>query len=66
MVNNNQYSCECADMRWMQDNNKVFKYEDGNWLLTWIELDKTDKGTNIENFGVKFDYCVFCGRKIKG
>jgi len=53
-------------MKWMMDNNNKFKYEDGHWIDTWIELDKTDNGTNIETFGVKFHYCEFCGKKIKG
>jgi hypothetical protein len=60
------YPCDCEDMKWMVDTNAKFKYEDGHWLDTWIELDKTDKGTNIENFGVKFNYCEFCGKRIKG
>jgi len=58
------YPCDCEDMKWMMETNKVFRYEDGNWLLAWIELDKTNKGTNIEKFGVKFDYCIFCGKRI--
>jgi len=60
------YPCDCKDMKWMVDTNDVFKYEDGMWLLAWIELDKTGKGTNIEKFGVKFNHCIFCGKKIKG
>jgi hypothetical protein len=60
----NKYPCDCPDMRWMIDNNKVFKEEDGKWILTWIELDKTKKGTNIERFGVKISYCLFCGKEI--
>lgn len=59
-----EYPCNCSDMRWMIDNNKVFKREDGNWILYWIELDKTDKGANIERFGIKFNYCLFCGKRI--
>jgi len=58
------YPCDCEDMQWMVDNNDVFRYEADRWLLAWIELDKTDKGTNIEKFGVKFDYCMFCGKRI--
>ena len=47
------YPCECEDMRWMIDNNRVFKrHVNGKWVLSWIELDKHDKGTNIERFGV--------------
>jgi hypothetical protein len=60
------YLCNCIDMKWMQDNNKVFEYENGHWFLAWIELDKYNNGTNIERFGVKFNYCLFCGKKIKG
>ena len=60
------YPCDCPGMKWMMDNNDKFKYEGGHWVDTWIELDKTDKGTNIERFGVKFNYCEFCGKKVKG
>ena len=60
------YPCDCEDMKWMVDNNKVFVKEKNIWVLSWIELDKTDKGTNIEKFGVKFDFCLFCGKKIEG
>lgn len=59
------YPCDCEDMRWMVDNNKVFKKEDGMWFLSWIELDRSVRNTQIERFGVKFDYCLFCGKKIK-
>jgi len=59
-----EYPCNCVDMKWMVDNNKVFRKESGNWILSWIELDKTKKGTNIEKFGVKFNYCLFCGQRI--
>ncbi len=61
-----RYPCGCEGMRWMMDNNKVFEKENGRWVLAWIELDKHDKGTNIERFGVRFDNCLFCGKKIKG
>ncbi len=58
------YPCWCPDMRWMVDNNEVFVEENGRWVLKWVELDKTDKGTNIETFGVKFNHCLFCGKRI--
>jgi len=61
-----EYPCDCSDMRYMMDRNDVFRKENGHWILAWIELDKTDKGTNIERFGMKFEYCIFCGKKIKG
>jgi hypothetical protein len=61
-----KYPCDCADMKWMINNNKVFKKEDGQWILSWIELDKTGAGIYIEKFGVRFDHCMFCGRKIEG
>lgn len=51
-------------MKWMVDNNKVFKKENGSWMLIWIELDRNGKTINIENFGVRFEYCLFCGKKI--
>ena len=59
-----EYPCVCEEMKWMVDNNRVFKKENGGWMLTWIELDRDVKGTNIENFGVRFKYCLFCGKKI--
>lgn len=58
------YPCSCKSMRWMVDHNKVFKKQGDGWFLTWIELDRNGKGINIENFAVKIDYCLFCGRKI--
>jgi hypothetical protein len=58
------YPCDCVDMKWMMDNNNVFRKESHNWILAWTELDSTDKGTNIEKFGVKFNYCLFCGKRI--
>jgi hypothetical protein len=60
------YPCDCPEMKWMIDRNDVFRKEEGHWILAWIELDKTDKGTNIERLGVKFHNCIFCGKKIKG
>lgn len=64
MSESKQYPCSCPDMRWMLDNNKVFQKENGHWMLTWIELDKHEKGTNIEKFGVKISHCIFCGKEI--
>ena len=61
---NKDYPCQCEEMKWMIDNNKVFKKDDGSWMLTWMELDRNDKKTNIENFGVRFKHCLFCGKKI--
>lgn len=60
----NNYPCQCNEMKWMIDNNKAFKKDGGNWMLTWMELDRDGKKTNIENFGVRFGYCLFCGKKI--
>jgi len=59
-----EYPCKCKQMKWMVDNNKVFKKENGSWMLIWIELDRNGKTINIENFGVRFEYCLFCGKKI--
>jgi len=64
--NNTRYPCDCKDMRWMVDNNEVFKTHNDFWILQWIELDKDNGKTNIERLGVKFKYCLFCGKKIKG
>jgi hypothetical protein len=59
------YPCNCKDMKWMMDHNKVFKKSENRWLLTWIELDKEDKkGINIEQLGVVINHCIFCGNKI--
>jgi len=57
------YPCNCKGMKWMMDNNEVFKNE-SKWMLTWIELDRDGKDTNIERFGVRFSHCLFCGKKI--
>jgi len=59
-----EYPCDCPGMKWMIDHNSVFRKEEGHWILVWMELDKTEKGTNIERFGMKFEYCIFCGKKI--
>lgn len=61
---NKKYPCQCEEMKWMVDNNKVFKKENGSWMLTWMELDRDGKTVNIENFGVRFKNCLFCGKKI--
>jgi len=60
-----EYPCNCEDMRWMIDNNKVFKKDEDIWVLSWIELDKTNSGVNVTPLGVKFKYCLFCGKGIK-
>jgi len=60
-----EYPCDCEDMHWMVDHNKVFQNENGIWVLSWIELDKNKDGTvNIPIYGVKFNYCMFCGKGI--
>lgn len=59
-----EYPCTCNDMKWVIDNNKLFEYVDPYWLITWIELDKDDKGTNVQRFGLKLNYCPFCGKSL--
>lgn len=59
------YPCDCDDMMWMMDNHKLFGAQGGNWAVVWVELDKTDNGTNIEHLGVRFRYCLFCGKELK-
>ena len=68
-----EYPCDCQDMKfavnnWTTDKGLQFKFDDNinKWIMVWISLDRHEKGTNIERFGVKFDYCMFCGKKIKG
>ena len=59
------YPCICDEMKWMIDHNEVFKIENNDWMLVWMELDRSsEKKTNIEKFGVRFSHCMFCGRKI--
>lgn len=60
----NNYPCQCEGMKWMVDHNEVFKKEDGEWVLAWIELDRSPQGTNIERFGIRFSHCLFCGERI--
>jgi len=71
------YPCNCPTMKMIIEtntgsfefNNKKYKLltrEDNFWVLSWIQLDKVNKGINIEEFGIKLEYCPFCGKKIKG
>jgi len=61
----NKYPCDCNDMIWMIHHEKVFKFEDGFWALSWMELDRTEKGeVNIGHFGVKIKHCPFCGKEL--
>jgi len=60
-----EYPCNCKDMVWMMDNNKVFVKQNGNWMLTWMEMDKSLGIVNVEKFGVVIHNCMFCGKKIK-
>lgn len=62
-----EYPCDCLDMKYVINNTNLIKKEDGHWIFTWIDgLDKTSKGTNIERFGMKFEYCPWCNKKIEG
>lgn len=58
------YPCNCKEMVWMMNNNKVFSKQDDRWLLTWKELDKDKTMINVEQFGVTVYYCMFCGNRI--
>jgi len=49
----------------MVDANKLIKQDNGLWVMSWMELDKTDDGEiNISRFGTKFKFCPFCGKEI--
>ncbi len=58
------YPCDCEDMKWMVDNNKVFQKENNKWLLVWKEIDRDAATTTINNYAVTINYCVFCGKRI--
>ena len=59
------YPCTCDSMMWIIDNTKLIVKQDGKWVAVWIELDKTSTiKTNVCNYGVQFDYCLFCGKEI--
>jgi hypothetical protein len=61
------YPCNCPDMKWIIDNYSVFQKQEGDWVLSWVEVDKERKdSTYLQRFGIKFDYCIFCGERIKG
>lgn len=60
------YPCSCPDMKWLIDNYDIFQKQESDWVLSWIELDKNKKETYAQRFGIKFDYCIFCGERIKG
>jgi hypothetical protein len=53
---------------WSEDKGLQFKFDGviNRWVMMWVSLDKTNKGINIERFGVKFNYCMFCGKEVKG
>jgi len=59
------YPCDCQDGKFIKDNYDVIKMENGAWMLNWLELDKTDKGTNIQRLGIRVKYCMFCGKELK-
>jgi len=59
------YPCDCPNMKWLMDNNKVFQLNEGRWMLTWVELDKEKSHTNVTPYGIAIYYCNFCGKKIK-
>ncbi len=59
------YPCDCDEMVWMMGNYDLFGEQGGSWVVVWTELDKTDSGTNIERFGVRFSHCLFCGKALK-
>ena len=62
-----EYPCDCSDMKYAIDHTNFIKKENSHWMFDWIDsLDKTKKGINIERFHMKFEYCMFCGKKIKG
>jgi hypothetical protein len=69
MNEKNKYPCDCDEMRFMIDNHELFMYDNHNeWFLTWIvkEFDEEKGVTNLPKLGVKFDYCMFCGKEIQG
>jgi len=59
------YPCDCENSKFIMDNYDVIKDENNAWMLNWLELDKTNKGTNIQRLGIRVKYCMFCGKKLK-
>lgn len=61
------YPCDCPDVKWLVDNYKLFIKDNDTWVISWMEIDKESKPNMIiQTFGIKFNFCMFCGKKIKG
>ena len=59
------YPCTCPEMEFIVDNYDIIKKENGAWMFNWLELDRTNEGTNIQRLGIRIKYCVFCGKELK-
>lgn len=59
------YPCDCQDMKWVVDNHNKYSYMYNYWIDTWKEVDRNKRETVIETFGIKFNYCPFCGKKVR-
>jgi hypothetical protein len=71
------YPCDCSNMKMIIETGvgnfdfngrkyHLFLHDENFWALSWVQLDRIETGINIEEFGLRLEYCPFCGKKIKG
>jgi len=52
-------------MKYIIENTELITSFKDHWVIVWKELDRTNKGVNIENLAVKINNCPFCGKELK-
>ena len=56
----------CEDFKKILINHKNLFQDDPEYgkIISWIELSKESSFHKIHNYGIKINYCPFCGKKI--
>lgn len=58
--------CTCEDWKQLHTRNAtVFKWHSFyGWLISWKELTDKISYTQVNNYGIKINYCPMCGNKL--
>lgn len=56
----------CEDLKKVLIDHKNLFQDDENYgmMLSWMELSKEKSFHKIYNYGIKINYCPFCGSKV--
>lgn len=58
--------CVCDEWKNLVKAYDLFKQESSyGWVLSWVEVTKEKGYSQLHRYGIKIQYCLMCGNKLK-